>query len=59
MDGRHNGGHVAVGDVHDDGVVEKSEAPGPLVARFRAQRDAGGEIDEQSGDQKEREIEKR
>lgn len=53
VDFGNDGGHVPVGEVHDDGVVEKAEAPSPLM------RDAGGEIDEESGDEEEGKIEKR
>lgn len=53
MDFGNDGGHVAVGDVHDDGVVEKAEAPSPLMSR------ACGEVDEEGSDQEEGEIEDR
>ena len=35
-----DGGHVHVGGVHDEGVVEKAETPGPLMSC------ASGEVDE-------------
>jgi hypothetical protein len=57
MDSCHDGGHVAVRDVHDDGVVQKAETPRPGVAGRRV--DLRREIDEETGDEEEREVEER
>jgi hypothetical protein len=53
MDFGDDGGQVHVGDVHDDGVVEEAETPGPLVG------DTGREVDEESGDEEERGVNER
>jgi len=53
MDFGDDGSKVHVGHVHDDGVVEETETPGPLM------RDASRKIDEKSGDEKERGIDER
>jgi hypothetical protein len=53
MDFGDDGGQVHVGDVHDDGVVEETETPGPLV------RDTRGKMDEESGDEEERGVDER
>ena len=53
MDDGDDWGHEFVGEVHDDGVVEETETPSPLVVHAR------GEIDEKGGGEQERKIEER
>ena len=53
MDNGDDLGHEFVGEVHDDGIVEEAETPGPVG------RNAGGEIDQESGGEEEGKIEKR
>jgi hypothetical protein len=52
MDGGNDRGHVHVGDVHDDGVVEKTETPRPFA------RDTNGKIDEENSNEEEGKVEK-